>query len=169
MRCCHHDDRLASARARLTTGVFFAGLRRIIHLAEDMKGAPVEEARTYLTKAVESLTSARIDFAAARYNSCANRAYYARFHAAVAALLAAGICPASPCGEWSHEFVQSQFNGLLIICRKLYPAALRRVLRDMMAVREKTDHTPASVSARLASRVLYAAQEFVRAIQEKGR
>lgn len=161
MRCSHHDDRLAIARARLTTGVFFAGLRRIIHLAEDTKGAPVEEARTYLTKAVESLTSARIDFAAARYNSCANRTYYACFQAAVAALLAVGIRPASPRGEWSHEFVQSQFNGLLIIRRKLYPAALRRVLRDTMAVREKADYTPASVSARVAGRVLQAAQDFV--------
>jgi uncharacterized protein (UPF0332 family) len=149
--------------------VFFAGLRRIIHLAEDTKGAPVEEARTYLTKAVESLTSARIDFAAARYNSCANRTYYACFQAAVAALLAVGIRPASPRGEWSHEFVQSQFNGLLIIRRKLYPAALRRVLRDTMAVREKADYTPASVSARVAGRVLQAAQDFVQAIQEKVR
>jgi uncharacterized protein (UPF0332 family) len=129
----------------------------------------VEEARTYLTKAVESLTSAQINFAAARYNSCGNRAYYACFQAAIAALLAAGIRPASPRGEWSHEFVQSQFNGLLIIRRKLYPATLRRVLRDTMAVREKADYTPASVSARVASRVLQAAQEFVRDIQEKVR
>ena len=127
----------------------------------------MEEARTYLIKAVESLTSAQIDYVAARYNSCANRAYYASFQAAVAALLAAGIRPASPRGEWSHEFVQSQFNGLLIRRRKLYPSALRRVLRDTMAVREKADYTQASVSARVASRVLQAAQEFVHTIQEQ--
>jgi hypothetical protein len=36
-----------------------------------------------------------------------------------------------------------------------------------MAVREKADYTPASVSARVASRVLQAAQEFVHAIQEQ--
>jgi uncharacterized protein (UPF0332 family) len=142
-------------------------LRRISRLVVYTKGAPVEEARTYLIKAVESLTSAQIDYVAVRYNSCANRAYYACFQAAVAALLAAGIRPASPRGEWSHEFVQSQFNGLLISRRKLYPAALRRVLRDTMAVREKADYTPASVSARVASRVLQAAQEFVHAIQEQ--
>jgi HEPN domain len=99
VRCSHHDDRLAVARACLTTGVGFAGLRWIIHLAEDTEGAPLEEARTYLTKAAESLTSAQIDFAAARYNSCANRAYYACFQGAVAALLAAGIRPSSPRGE----------------------------------------------------------------------
>src|SRR6266478_6297717 len=91
----------------------------------------------YLAKAEESLRTAESEFANGRYNSCANRAYYACFQAAVAALLAAGIRPASPRGEWSHEFVQSQFNGLLIIRRKLYPITLRRVLRDTIEVREK--------------------------------
>jgi hypothetical protein len=38
-----------------------------------------------------------------------------------------------------------------------------------MAVREKADDTPASVSARVAGRVLQAAQAFVRASQEKVR
>jgi hypothetical protein len=57
----------------------------------------------------------------------------------------------------------------LIILRKLYPAALRRILRDTMAVRDKADYMPAWVSARVASRVLQAAQDFVRAIQEKVR
>ncbi len=85
-------------RARLTTGGCFAGLRRIIPLAADPKGAPVEAAWTYLTKAVERLTSARIDAAAARDNACANRAYDACVQAAVGALLAAGIRPASPRG-----------------------------------------------------------------------
>jgi len=122
-----------------------------------------------LTKAVERLTSAQIDLAAARYHSCANQAYDACFQAAVAALLASGIRPASPHGAWSHACVQSQFNGLLIIRRKLYAAALRRVLRDTMAVRDKADYTPALVSARVASRVLQAVQDFVRAIQEKVR
>ena len=129
----------------------------------------MEEARTHLTKAVERLTSGQIDFAAARYHSCANQAYYACFQAAVAALLAAGIRPASPRGAWSHACVQSQFNGLLIIRRKLYAAALRRVLRDTMTVRDKADYAPALVSARVASRVLQAVQDFVRAIQEKVR
>ena len=131
-----------------------------------IKGVTVEEARAYLTKAVESLTSAQVDYAATRYNSCANRVYYACFQAAVSALLTVGIRPANPRGEWSHEFVQSQFNGLLITRRKLYPAALRRVLRDTMEVREKADYTPSSVSVRVARRVLQEAQDFVLAIQE---
>jgi uncharacterized protein (UPF0332 family) len=126
----------------------------------------VEERRAYLTKARESLTSAEVDYAAARYNSCANRVYYACFQAAVAALLAEGLRPANPRGEWSHEFVQSQFNGLLIGRRKRYPVTLRRILRDTIEVREKADYTPAAVSARVAERVLRAAQSFVHAIEE---
>lgn len=127
----------------------------------------MEESQVYLTKARESLTSAEADYAAGRYNSCANRVYYACFQAAVAALLTEGLRPLSPRGEWSHEFVQSQFNGLLIGRRKRYPLPLRRILRDTMEVREKADYTPALVSARVASRVLDAARSFVHAIEEQ--
>ena len=127
----------------------------------------VEERQAYLTKARESLSLAEVDYAAARYNSCANRAYYACFQAAIAALLAEGLRPANPRGEWSHEFVQSQFNGLLIGRRKRYPVTLRRILRDTIEIREKADYTSAAVSARVAERVLRAAQSFVYAIEEQ--
>ncbi len=127
----------------------------------------MEEARAYIAKGVESLTSVQADFAAARYNSCANRAYFACFQAAIAALLDAAIRPADPKGEWSHEFVQSQFNGRLITRRKLYPAHLRRVLRDTIEIREKADYTVSTVSERVARRVMQQAEEFVRTIQER--
>jgi len=89
--------------------------------------------------------------------------------AAVAALLTEGLRPTNPRGEWSHEFVQSQFNGLLIARRKRYPVTLRRILRDTIEVREKADDTPSAVSARVAWRVLSAAQHFVQAIEEQHR
>jgi len=130
-------------------------------------GVVVDEARIYIEKAIESLASARADFAAARFNSCANRSYFACFQAAVAALVAASVRPADPRGEWSHEFVQSQFNGRLVNRRKLYPAPLRRVLRDTIEVRDKADYTTSSVSERAARRVLQEAGDFVRAIEEK--
>lgn len=126
----------------------------------------MEESHAYLTKARESLTSAEVDYAAGRYNACANRVYYACFQVAVAALLAEGLRPLSPRGSWSHEFVQSQFNGLLIGRRKRYPLPLRRVLRDTMEVREKADYTPSPVSARVAARVLQAGQTLVAAVEE---
>src|SRR5215471_6913893 len=65
----------------------------------------------YLAKAAESLQTAESEFANGRYNSCANRCYYACFQAAIAALLAEGIRAR---GQWSHEFVQGQFVGVLI-------------------------------------------------------
>ena len=61
----------------------------------------------YLTKAEESIRTAESEFANGRYNSCANRCYYACFQAAIAALLSEGIRPR---GQWSHEFVQGQFG-----------------------------------------------------------
>lgn len=84
----------------------------------------------------------------------------------MAALLVEGLRPLSPRGAWSHEFVQSQFNGLLIGRRKRYPLLLRRVLRDTMEVREKADYTPSPVSARVAARVLQAGQTLVAAVEE---
>jgi uncharacterized protein (UPF0332 family) len=62
----------------------------------------------YLAKATESLLTAESEFVNGRYNSCANRCYYACFQAAIAALLCEGIRPR---GQWSHEFVQAQFVG----------------------------------------------------------
>jgi uncharacterized protein (UPF0332 family) len=138
-------------------------------LTDPRGSVAVEEGHAYLSKARESLTSAEVDYAAGRYNSCANRAYYACFQAAVAALLTEGLRPPNPRGEWSHEFVQSQFNGLLIARRKRYPVTLRRILRDTIEVREKADYTPSAVSARVAGRVLSAAHSFVRAIEEQHR
>jgi hypothetical protein len=63
------------------------------------------------------------------------------------------------------EFVQSQFNGVLVNRRKLYPALLRRVLRDTIEIREKADYTASSVNERVARRVLQQAREFFHAIR----
>src|SRR5499433_673528 len=91
----------------------------------------------YLAKADESLRTAESEFANGRYNSCANRCYYACFQAAIAALLAEGIRAR---GQWSHEFVQGQFVGVLINQRHLYEAGLRRLLADNQSLRDKADY-----------------------------
>src|SRR2546426_3512885 len=79
----------------------------------------------YLAKATESLLTAESEFANGRYNSCANRCYYACFQAAIAALLREGIRPR---GQWSHAFVQAQLVGVLINQRHRYDPQLRRGL-----------------------------------------
>ena len=119
----------------------------------------------YLGKAEESLRTAESEFANGRYNSCANRCYYACFQAAIAALLSEGIRPR---GQWSHEFVQGQFVGVLINQRHLYDTQLRRVLSDNQNLRDKADYRPELVNATLASLALRRTSIFVAAIRQRG-
>ncbi len=104
------------------------------------------EAERYLAKAKESLASSRADVRARRYNSAANRAYYAAFQAAVAALIQAGIRPEND--DWGHRFVMSQFSGKLIRRRKLLPGVVRSILPDLFNHRVKADYGSENVSVR---------------------
>jgi uncharacterized protein (UPF0332 family) len=119
----------------------------------------------YLAKAAESLLTAESEFANGRYNSCANRCYYACFQAAIAALLREGIRPR---GQWNHAFVQSQLVGVLINQRHYYDAELRRVLADNQHLREKADYRPELVNATQASRALRRTRTFVAAVRQRG-
>ena len=119
----------------------------------------------YLAKATESLLSAESEFVNGRYNSCANRCYYACFQAAIAALLSEGIRPA---GQWSHQFVQAQFVGVLINQRKRYDPELRRVLADNQSLRDRADYRPELVTATQAGRALRRTRLFVTAIRQRG-
>ena len=119
----------------------------------------------YLAKANESLQTAESEFANGRYNSCANRCYYACFQAAIAALLREGIRPR---GQWSHEFVQAQLVGVLINQRKRYDRELRRVLSDNQILRDQADYRAELVSATQASRALRRSRLFVAAIRQRG-
>ena len=126
----------------------------------------MEQATTiYLTKAIESLLTAESEFANGRYNSCANRSYYACFLAAIAAILNEGIRPA---GQWNHQYVQAQFVGVLINKRKRYESELRRVLADNQSLRDKADYRPEFVTATQASRALRRTRLFVTAIRQRG-
>jgi uncharacterized protein (UPF0332 family) len=115
----------------------------------------------YLAKATESLLTAESEFANGRYNSC----YYACFQAAIAALLRDGI---RPHGQWSHEFVQAQFVGVLINQRKRYDPELRRVLSDNQILRDQADYRPELVTATQASRALRRSRLFVTAVRQRG-
>ena len=124
-----------------------------------------QDTAIYLTKAMESLLTAESESINGRYNSCANRCYYACFQAAIAALLREGI---SPRGQWNHEFVQAQFVGVLINQRKRYDPELRRVLSDNQSLREKADYRPELVTATQASRALRRSRLFVAAVRQRG-
>jgi uncharacterized protein (UPF0332 family) len=124
-----------------------------------------QDGAIYLTKAIESLLTAESEFVNGRYNSCANRCYYACFQGAIAALLSQGIRPS---GQWNHQFVQAQFVGVLINQRKRYDAQLRRALSDNQSLRDKADYRPELVTATQASRALRRTRLFVTAIRQRG-
>ena len=118
----------------------------------------------YLLKAQENLAGAESELTYGRTNSCARSAYYACFHAAIAALLHAGLTAADPVRGWGHDWVHATFVGQLIHRRKMYPARLGRVLPDLLALRHKGDYRTMSVSQREAQQVVRRAQAFVQAV-----
>lgn len=115
----------------------------------------------YLIKAEENLRAAESELANGRYNSSANRCYYACFQAAVAAILEAGIAPAT---QWSHGFVQAHFIGQLINRRKRYGPEFRTYLSDNQWLREKADYQLDPVTQVQESRALGRSRAFVHAI-----
>ena len=124
-----------------------------------------DDAAIFLAKAAECLLTAESEFANGRYNSCANRCYYACYQAAIAALLREGIRARGP---WGHEFVQGQFVGQLINRRKCYEPDLRNVLIENQRLREKADYRPELVNEVQASRAVRRARLFVTAVQRRG-
>lgn len=121
----------------------------------------------YLAKAEASRAGAESEFAADRFDNCANRSYYACFQAAIAALLRAGIGPRSRDGQWRHDAVQAQFAEQLIDRRKLFPTNLRGTLERGAVLRASADYSPDQASHVQAARALRRAREFVAAIAER--
>lgn len=122
------------------------------------------EGAAFLGKADERLASAEAEFAAGRYNGCSNRAYYACFQAAVAALIRHGTRTSGRGGRWGHAFVESELVGQLINRRHRFPRGLRSVLARNRAVREQGDYDPDGVTAVEAERSLRRARDFVRSL-----
>jgi len=122
----------------------------------------------FLRKAEESLKSAESEYANRRYNSCANRCYYACFQAAVAALLAGGVGPRDSSGQWGHDYVQAAFAGLLINRRKLYPSRFGSTLPDLYDLRQTADYMPRLVTRKQADRALRRSREFVQVVNRQG-
>jgi uncharacterized protein (UPF0332 family) len=116
----------------------------------------------FLDKALEAIQSAEFLTQSDRVNSATNRAYYAMFHAARAALIAAKISGVDQ--NWSHEAIQSQF-AVLSRRRKAYPAELAADLAWVRGVRHIADYRESMVSSRQAKDALRRATRFVSAIQ----
>lgn len=118
----------------------------------------------YIKKAEDSLAGAGSECAAGRFDNCANRAYYACFQAAVAALVHARIGPLNQAGQWSHDFVQVRFVGELVNRRKRFPSTMRQTLITGLRLRQTADYKNERVKPIQAMRGLARAQEFVAAV-----
>ena len=127
----------------------------------------IEEDGTFLSKARESVTGARAELEAGRFNNSANRSYYAVFQAGIHALILDGVRVPGGGSEWSHPFVDAQFSGLLVNRRHRYETSLRNVIGDNRKLREDADYTTGSVSAIRASRALQRAERFVAAVLQR--
>ncbi|RLC12559.1 MAG: hypothetical protein DRI57_17585 [Deltaproteobacteria bacterium] len=117
----------------------------------------------FLDKAKENLKIARMSFDAGCHNACANRAYYAAFQAAIAALAAHG----STKGKNDHKWVQSEFNRRLVRRQKIYPAKLKTYLFEMQPVRNIADYSKDNVSKEVARKQLSQAAEMVQLIERR--
>jgi uncharacterized protein (UPF0332 family) len=131
-------------------------------------GCMPDDPLLYLRKALESLAGADSEFANGRYNNCANRCYYACFQAAIAALIRDDIRPPRTNGEWSHDFVRAQVDGVLIHRRKRLPPALRGTLHRDLSLRLTGDYAGDDVSRTEAERAVRRCRYFVEAVQEGG-
>lgn len=125
----------------------------------------MSEPSVYLAKAEESLLGATSELAQGRYNNSVNRAYYACFQAAIAALQHVSIGPRGSQSGWAHAYVQAEFVGRLIHQRKQYPERLRQVLARHLTLRHLADYAPEMVTYLQASRAVQRAQDFVTVIR----
>ena len=128
----------------------------------------IDFADLYRLKARTSLAGALSELEQRRFDNAANRAYYACFQAAIAALIEAQIGSVSGPGTWDHAVVQARFVGDLINRRKQYAADLRDTLSVTIRLRHKADYQYDSVTADQAVRAVRRAARFVEEIESKG-
>jgi uncharacterized protein (UPF0332 family) len=121
----------------------------------------------FLEKALESLAGAESEAVNGRYNNAANRAYYASFQAAIAALMMAGTRPPGGGTTWDHGYVAAQFDHL-INRRKLYPTVHRGVIARIRDLRRRADYTDSSVTQTETNRALQRTKSLVTAVQTGG-
>lgn len=128
----------------------------------------VERHEVFLEKARESLAGAESEYVNGRYNNCANRCYYASFHAAIYALERVGIDPRGTRRNWNHEALQGQFANELVNRRKVYSGEFRNVLLRNQLLRNTADYERHWVTEVQASRALRRTRSFVEGIGEEG-
>ena len=124
------------------------------------------EARSYLAKAHASLRGADLEMQAQLFDGAVNRAYYACYQAAVAALVAEGIPPVVE-RFWPHDVVQAQFPSILVDSLQRYPPWTRGTLKAIFDERLKADYEPDDVSPETAAEAVRRAGEFLAVVADR--
>jgi uncharacterized protein (UPF0332 family) len=117
----------------------------------------------FLAKVKRNVEAAQLLFDHQMYDESANRAYYAAFQAARAALSAIGV----PIEGFKHKAVQANFNTELIQKRKIYPGYLKSCLLELQLIRNDADYKLIFTTKKSALTQLKKAQGFVNFIQQE--
>ena len=120
--------------------------------------------RDYLAKSTVNLTAAKRDFEHADYDPCVNRAYFAIFHAALAALIV--LSDYRKRGKhWNHGDVAAQFVRGLIRRRKVLSRSQADILDELRALRHEADYNFVRTSRTNARQSLNRARSLIRQIK----
>jgi uncharacterized protein (UPF0332 family) len=116
-------------------------------------------AAPYLAKAEQAAASARVLLAAGDLEGAANRAYYAMFHAARAALLKAGESAVG-----SHGTIIGKF-GLTFVKSGVVSVELGRAINEAQRLRSVGDYGPEPLGADAVRSMVKSAGEFVETVR----
>jgi uncharacterized protein (UPF0332 family) len=112
----------------------------------------------YLYKAGSNLRVAEAALVAGEYDPSVSRAYFAVFHAEIAALMQ--LTDFRP-DHWGHDHVQAEFNRRLVRERKAFPGGLRFVHSDLIGRRHLADYSEMRTGKLVAERCLRKAKDMV--------
>jgi uncharacterized protein (UPF0332 family) len=123
-----------------------------------------------MAKAQSNLKVAVWAYDEGEYDPCVSRAYYAVFHAAIAALVKLTdyrpkISQNRP--VWDHEKVPAELNRRLVHERKLFQAEIGSIPQQLILRRHEADYYEDRISRKVAQRCLEKAKRFVEAINKE--
>jgi len=124
----------------------------------------MEDYIIFLRKSKESLNTAKYCFETEYFNSCVNRAYYAMFQVAVAALFKSEIKPKSK--KIGHNWVQAEFTRFFVWRKKRFPR-LKGLLNMVQRTRDIADYSAQEINKKRAKRVLDKAVMFIETVSRE--
>jgi len=124
------------------------------------------DAAIYLAKAEQCLAGAALAVAHGQYNNAANRAYYAAFQAAIAALGATGVEPPTP-RYWAHDFVLREYCCRLAHEGGAYSPSSAATFKALLDERLKADYEVELIGRASGERALALARQFVATVRQR--